>query len=74
VQASGLGATAVGGHAAVWLPHALLATLQARLSESTAALGGVVREPQLRPLARHLDQLLALHTAAASRATLALLA
>jgi hypothetical protein len=61
-------------HAGVWLPHTLLATLQAQLSERVATPSAAVREPHLRPLAARLRTLLAAHTAAADQATRVLLA
>ena len=61
-------------HAGVWLPHTLLATLQAQLSERVATPSAAMREPHLRPLAARLKTLLAAHTAAADKATRVLLA
>jgi hypothetical protein len=61
-------------HAGVWLPHTLLVTLQAQLSERAAMPSAAVREPHLRPLAARLKTLLAAHTAAADQATRVLLA
>jgi len=61
-------------HAGVWLPHTLLATLQAQLSERVATPSAAVREPHLRPLAAQLKTLLAAHTTAADQAMRVLLA